>query len=125
MISVLIGLALPVVILALGAGLVIQRGLQMRLLAQDGVETTGRVVARLRQVPARRKGSHRPVLRIHYAYRDGAGAEHEHRSRVTEAFWNEHADGGPIAVVYAKSRPQVSAPKQLVEHSRAALAKRQ
>ena len=124
MISSLISLLVPVALVAGLIILVVRRGLQMRLLAMDGVETTGQVVAKLRHIHARRKGSQRPSLRIHYAYRDAAGGEHEHRSLVTDSFWNEHVESGPIAIVYSKSRPHISAPKHLVELSREALAKR-
>ena len=124
MFSVLISIAVPVAIVVGLVAVVVRRGLQMRQLALDGVETTGQVVAKLRHIHARRKGSQRPSLRIHYAYRDAAGAEHEHRSLVTDSFWNAHEQGGPIAIVYSQSQPQISAPKHLVEQSRAALAKK-
>lgn len=123
MLTPLISLLAPVAIVAGLIAVVVRRGLQMRLLVMDGVETTGRVVAKLRHVHSRRKGSQRPTVRIHYAYRDAAGGEHEHRSLVTDSFWNAHEEGGPIAIVYSKSQPQVSAPRHLVEQSRAALAK--
>lgn len=124
MISFFITLVVPVAIVAGLIAVVVRRGLQMRQLALDGVDTTGQVVAKLRHIHARRKGSQRPSLRIHYAYRDAAGAEHEHRSLVTDSFWNAHEEGGPIAIVYSQSQPQISAPKHLVEQSRAALAKK-
>ena len=119
----LLSLLVPVALVAGLVVMVVRRGLQMRLLVADGVEITGRVVAKLRHHHVRRKGSQRDSVRIHYAYRDAAGGEHEHRSLVTDSFWNEHVEGGPIAIVYSKSRPHVSAPKHLVEQSRAALAK--
>lgn len=123
MITALVSVLVPVAIFVGLIAVVVRRGLQMRQLALDGVETTGQVVAKLRHVHVRRKGSQRPSLRIHYAYRDAAGAEHEHRSLVTDSFWNAHEEGGPIAIVYSQSQPQISAPKHLVEQSRAALAK--
>ena len=123
MISTLISLLVPVALVAGLIVLVVRRGLQMRLLATDGVETTGMVVAKLRHRHPRRRGAQRPTVRIHYSYRDAAGGEHEHRSLVTDSFWNEHVEGGPIAIVYSKSQPQISAPRHLVELSREALAK--
>lgn len=124
MISILISLLVPVALVAGLIVMVVRRGLQLRRLVSDGVETTGRVVAKLRHRHPRRPGSQRPTLRIHYAYRDAAGGEHEHRSLVTDSFWSEHAEGGSIAIVYSKSQPHISAPKHLVEQSREALAKR-
>jgi hypothetical protein len=123
-ISVFITLVVPVAIVAGLIAVVVRRGLQMRQLVLDGVDTTGQVVAKLRHIHARRKGSQRPTLRIHYSYVDAAGKPHEHRSLVTDSFWNEHAEGGPIAIVYSKSQPQLSAPRHLVEQSREALAKK-
>ena len=124
MFFVLISLFVPVAIVVGLVLVVVRRGLQMRHLVLDGVETTGQVVSKLRQSHPRRRGSQRPTLRIHYAYRDAAGGEHEHRSLVTDSFWNAHVEGGPIAVVYSKSQPQISAPRHLVEQSREALAKK-
>ena len=124
MIPILISILVPVALVAGLIVMVVRRGLQMRQLVTDGVETTGRVVAKLRHRHPRRKGAQRPTLRIHYAYRDAAGGAHEHRSLVTDSFWNEHEEGGPIAIVYSKSQPQVSAPRHLVEQSREALAKK-
>ena len=122
MISTLIGLLVPAALVAGLVVVVVRRGLQMRLLVRDGVETAGQVAAKLRHRHPRRKGAQRPSLQIRYAYRDAAGGEHEHRSLVTDSFWNEHEEGGPIAIVYSKSQPHISAPRHLVEQSRAALA---
>ncbi len=124
MISTLVSLLMPVVLVVGLIILVVRRGLQMRQLLLDGVETTGQVVAKLQYRHIRRKGAQRPTLKIRYAYRDAAGGEHEYRSLVTDSFWNEHAEGGPIAIVYSNSRPQISAPRHLVEQSREALAKK-
>lgn len=118
--TIIITLLAPVAILAALVALVVRRAGQMRLLARDGVEVTGRVVAKLEQrLQKRRRGS--PVRRIHYSYVDAAGRTHENRSLVTDDFWQAQAEGGPIAVVYAKSQPHVSAPKHLAEQARQAL----
>jgi hypothetical protein len=69
-------------------------------------------------------GSRRSTRRIRYAYQDAAGRTHTHTSMITSDFWNAHVEGGPITIVYSRSRPQVSAPRHLVELSRQALAKR-
>lgn len=123
MISTLIGLLVPAALVAGLVVVVVQRGLQMRLLVRDGVETAGQVVAKGRhRHPRRRKAAQRPTLQIRYAYRDAAGGEHEHRSLVTDSFWNAHEEGGPIAIVYSKSQPHISAPRPLVAQSRAAVA---
>lgn len=113
----------PVAIMVALIAVVARRAAQMRLLAQDGVEVTGRVVAKLEQ--RRRKRRHgSPVRRIHYAYQDAAGQTHEYRSRVTDAFWQAQTEGGPIAIVYSQRQPQISAPQHLVAQAREALGGR-
>ncbi len=111
--------------LAIVAGLVlvvVRRGLQMKLLVGEGVPATGRVVAKLTHLHPGRRLS--PTRRIKYAYADDQGRSHEHISTVTAAFFNRHAEGGPIAIRYARNKPSVSAPEELVEQSRVALGKR-
>jgi hypothetical protein len=62
--------------------------------------------------------------RVRYEYVDQFGRTHSHRSTVPDDVYRSCEEGGPFPVVYSQSRPHVSAPKYLVEQSRAALAKR-
>lgn len=116
-----ISLGLPLVLIGYGIYAVVRRGFQMKLLAQDGVAVQGVVTAKLQYGGAR--GARRNDRRIAYEYRDAAGNVHRHVSMVTSEFWNGHVEGGPIDLVVARSRPEISAPRHLVEASRAALAK--
>lgn len=122
LINIVIGLLAPVAIVGGLLYVVIRRGVQMKRLVEDGVPATGRVVAKLAHTrPGRRVSA---VLRIKYAYEDGQGLTHEHVSHVTQSTFNQHVEGGPIAIVYSRSKPSISAPAELVEQSRAALDKR-
>lgn len=121
-VNLLVGLLIPVAIVVGLFALVARRGLQMKLLAAEGVPATARVVAKLTTA---HPGRHRSATRrIRYAYEDAQGQSHEHVSLVTESFFDQHVEGGPIAIVYARSKPAISAPAALVESARAALAKR-
>ena len=122
--ALIITVLAPVAIVVALIAVVVRRAGQMRLLAQDGVEVTGRVVAKLEQRRQKRRHGG-PVRRIHYAYVDAAGQAHENRSLVTDDFWHAKVEGGPIAIVYSKSQPQISAPQHLVAQAREALGGRQ
>lgn len=100
--------------------LVMRRGFQMKLLLEDGIETTGTVVQKL-TFGGRSGGG---VRRIRYEYVDRLGRSYSHRSTVPDDVYQSCEEGGPFPVVYSQSKPHVSAPKYLVEQSRAALTKR-
>lgn len=97
-----------------------RRGFQMKLLVQDGTETTGTVVRKLTFSPYQWNA----VRRIRYEYRDQFGTTHSNRSTVPDDVYRSCEEGGPFSVVYSQSKPQISAPKYLVDQSRAALEKR-
>lgn len=122
MFTIIASLLIPVLIVAGLVVVVVRRGFQMKQLCADGVEATGTVVARLQYHTA--KGSVRNNRWIKYEYQDAAGQTHGHKSLVTSDFWTTHQEGGPIAIVYSRSRPDISAPRHLVELSRQALAKK-
>ena len=108
---------LPVVIVVLMVLRLIERGFEFKQLLADGVETTGRVVAKI----TTRSSRHSSFTRtLRYEYHDDMGREHAHTAAVIDAAWDEHEEGGPIAVIYSASRPAVSAPKYLVERARQA-----
>jgi UDP-N-acetylmuramyl tripeptide synthase len=107
--------ALPALMFAVLYAQVVRRGRGLHLLVRDGVETTGRVVNRAKGLSIRQK-------QVRYEYRDAAGRVHTGYSAVAWQFWEDHAEDGPIAVVYSARRPEISAPRFLVEQTRAALA---
>ena len=72
--------------------LVIRRGLEMRRLATEGVETTGTVVEKYRR---RRRGS-----RIRYEYCDASGQKHQGRAGVSWEYYEAVKVGDPVKVVY-------------------------
>jgi hypothetical protein len=81
--------------------LVIRRGLEMRRLATEGVETTGTVVEKYRR---RRVGR-----RIRYEYCDASGQKHQGRAGVSWEYYEAVKAGDPVKVVYLPQRPSVSA----------------
>lgn len=114
-------IVVPVLILGVMMVVVVRRGLQMKLLVQDGVDTMGMVKAKLKH------SGHKNASRSHrirYAYLDGNGKAQEHVSMVTADFWRAHEEGGPIDLVYSASRPGISSPKHLVDQCREALERR-
>lgn len=120
MIEILIGLLVPVLIVAGVVFLVVKRGLEMKELCEHGVETTAQVVGK-RSV--RNSSSSSRQQKLVYRYTDGAGASHEHTSVVPWDVYDAHEEGGAIPVVFSSKRPAVSAPKYLVDQARAALGK--
>jgi hypothetical protein len=100
-----------------GIWLVVHRERQLKQLAHDGVDVKGIVVRQS-------GGTHADPHYIRYRYRDGRGQEREHKIQVIQEFWVNHPKGSPIAVVYSKSRPSISAVKYQVEQKRKAFAKR-
>lgn len=122
MITILLTFLVPVAIVIGLIVVVVRRGYQMKQLVEDGVDATGTVTAKIEHPTA--SGSKRSSRRIAYEYQDAAGQTHRHVSLITSDFWNAHAEGGPIDIVYSRSRPHVSAPRHLVELSRQALARK-
>jgi hypothetical protein len=100
-----------------GIWLVVHRERQLKQLVRDGVDVEGIVVRQS-------GGGHANPYYIRYRYRDGRGQEREHKIQVIQEFWVNHPKGSPIAVVYSKSRPSISAVKYQVEQKRKAFAKR-
>lgn len=121
MITILLTFLVPVAIVIGLIVLVVRRGYQMKQLVEDGVEATGTVTAKLEYPTAR--GSKRSSRRIAYEYQAADGQTHRHISLVTSDFWNSHSEGGPIVIVYSRSRPRISAPRHLVDLSRQALGR--
>jgi len=108
--DLLLVLVVPLIVVAVVVVLAVRRGSQFRQLLIDGVETSG-VVAR----KVRFRASH---LTLRYAYRDPTGRVHTNKSLVSADVWHAHEEGGPIAIVYSRSRPEISAPAYLVQKFR-------
>jgi hypothetical protein len=111
-----------IAIIALAAWLVINRGLQMKQLLDDGIDIDGRVLRQFKHNPKKASLSTDHFLR--YSYRDSAGQEHEYKSNVNRDYWAAHPEGSAIAITYSKSKPEISAPRFLVDAARAAIKKK-
>ncbi|MBL8829047.1 MAG: DUF3592 domain-containing protein [Planctomycetaceae bacterium] len=120
MIEILIGLMIPVVIVAVIVVNVVRRSWQMRELCEQGIETSGQVIEK-RKLPRRRVSPRR--YKLVYCYTDQAGVTHTHTSVVSDTLYAGLEIGSPIAVVYSTKRPDVSTPKYLVDECRGALGK--
>lgn len=121
------GTALTIAFIAIGIiaiviWLVVTRGLQLKQLVEDGVDIDGVVVRQFKLNP--KGGSQSTNHFLRYRYRDSAGQEHEYKSNVSRDFWVAHPEGSTIAITCSRSRPQISAPRYLVEQAREALAKK-
>lgn len=112
--ALLFGL-IPFAIFAGMIYVIVRRGLQMKQLLADGVETTGLVVRQAKHSSSRSGMRHRY---LRYEYHDSLGRAHTHQSLVPDDVWDAHMEGGSIDVVYSQRRPAVSAPKYLVEQVR-------
>lgn len=119
------GIAITLVLIAIAAlviWLVITRGLQMKQLLEDGIDIDGRVVRQFKHNPKTGSLSTNHFLR--YSYSDRNGIEHEYKSSVNRDFWAAHPEGSAIAITYSKSKPEISAPRFLVDAAREAMAKK-
>ncbi|WP_111266226.1 DUF3592 domain-containing protein [Marilutibacter maris] len=117
MTGLLLGIGIPIVLLLAMVAVLARRGLQMRRLLAEGVETEGRVIEQVSHTAR----TYQAQKRIRYEYIDASGKHHRHLSLVSDETWDAHPRGTRIAVVYARSRPSVSAPLALVEQARKAM----
>jgi len=117
----------PVIFLTIACGiawviwLAISRALQVHQLMQDGTETNGRV---LLQYEHWIKMPMTSGYYLHYSYIDRTGITHECKRMVPHELWTAHPDGNPIAVIYSKSKPEISLPRALMEKARAMVGKK-
>lgn len=114
--GLLLWVLMPAAVVGVVAFRVVKRGRELRQILLDGVAATGTVRTK---VAFHGSGARSRYLR--YDYRDAAGRTHSHRSLVPRDVWNAHEKGGPIAIVYSASRPQISAPQYLVDLGRRAM----
>jgi len=94
-----------------------RRGLQMKKLANHGVVIEGSVL----KLFTRGGGGSVASPGIQYEFHAANGHRYTNRISVTQDVYNEHEEGGPIAVVYLEDKPQVSAAKYMVNTIREAL----
>jgi len=120
MIEIFIGLLVPVIIVGLIIFMFVRRGLQMRELCAHGTEATGIIFSK-RSVTGNKSSTRR--WKLGYRYTDTAGATHEHTSLVMIDFYQQHEEGGAIAIIYSTKNPAVSSPKYLVDEAGKALGK--
>lgn len=111
-----------IAIIALVIWLAVTRGLQLKQLLEDGMDTDGKVIRQFKRNP--KKASLSTDFFLRYSYRDRNGIEHEYKSNVNRDFWAAHPEGSAIAITYSKSRPEISAPRFLVDAAREAMAKK-
>ena len=111
----LIGMLIFVIVMGIGAALTLRVAVgwskELIELQRYGREVTGRVVEK-RQT--RRRGNTSAWIRYEYVDQFGR-TRRSRRNIVTPEAWDAHTEGGPIAVVYAESRPKISAPKYLLD----------
>jgi hypothetical protein len=100
-------------------GVVAWRGLQMRQLVIDGIETQSMVLKKVRF----RGKSGVPNYRIRYAFTTSGGKSCEGSIALTETEAEAYAEGGTIAITYNPSRPGNSAASATVVLARQALQK--
>jgi hypothetical protein len=103
------------VLLGLAVLMLVRRGAQFKLLLEDGVNATGRVVDKPK---FGRVNSSKKYRHLRYRYQDASGNEHVHRAQVTSSVYDAHEVDGPIEIVYSRSKPEVSAPRSLVDAAR-------
>jgi hypothetical protein len=115
----LTGDSLAIIPLLLGGYTVymlIRRGVEMRWLAEEGVETTKTVTSKLMFFHRR--------YQIKCAYTDSSGNQHHRTSFVSGEFYDRLEVGSPVKVVYLPHRPSVSCLLSDVERARRALERK-
>jgi len=109
----IIGALVPLSLVGYTIFVIIRRGLEMRRLATEGVETTGTVT--------RKAIFRRGQCQIKYTYHDSFGRGYHRASLVSRELYDGLEVGSPVKVVYLPSRPSVSGLLSDVEHARRAL----
>jgi len=121
MVWIVIGLLAPVLIFAGIIWLAVRRGLEMKRLCDQGIETTGRVVEK-RSLAGHGNGARQKKIVIHY--RDRFGTEHSRTSSVAISVYEQYEVNDPIDVVYLPDSPAISSPKYLIDQCREAFRKK-
>ncbi|HET7618173.1 MAG TPA: DUF3592 domain-containing protein [Vicinamibacterales bacterium] len=97
----------------------LRRGLQMKQLAADGVEATGTVTRKLKFSGG--ATATQRTYRVLYTYTDEYGRNYKAKTGVSKDVFDSLQEGGPIAIMYSRSKPGVSGPTYQVEQARQAL----
>lgn len=110
-----------VILIVIGMiGVVAWRGLQMRQLVTDGIETQASILKKVRF----RGKSGVPNYRIHYAFTTGDGKSCAGSIALTETEAEAYTEGGTIGVTYHPANPGNSASAATVALARQALQKK-
>jgi len=99
------------------AFVIVQRGGEVRALAERGQAVRGRVTGRQAR---HSKGSAGRYRRVKLAYDGPDGTTHERWIAVTQSEWDSLEEGVPVDLVYLPERPSVFAMRTLVNQARAA-----
>ena len=94
-----------------------RRGLQMKQLANHGVVIEALVL----KLFTRGSGGSVASTAIQYEFHAANGHRYTNRINVTMDVYDDHEEGGPIAIVYLERKPQVNAAKYMVNTIREAL----
>lgn len=118
MTEILISLLAIILIIAAIVFLAVRRGLQFKELSDHGVDVQA-VVEDKRALTD--TGATSRQKKIAYRYADSNGQTHHHTSVVPNEIYHSCEVGGPFPVIYSTQRPEISAPKYLVNHARKAV----
>jgi len=118
--GIVIGLLLPVLVLAGIVYLGVRRGFEIRELCDHGVAAAGRIVGK--RFPGE-PGATTRQKKLVYEYSDRTGTIQSHTSVVSLEVYQTLNEGDIIEVVYSSKRPESSAPECLIDQCRKALSR--
>lgn len=113
----LIFLLLAIVLVALVTVLALirrfsRRQVQLQLLADSGLFTTGVVIKKNRSSGKQR------IYRLHYAFKANNGRRYRSAIAVAPYIWNCYDPGAAIDVAFMPDDPRINSPKYLVNEIR-------
>lgn len=112
--SFLIGALIVAAIIAV----IVQRGLQMKSLANDGIVGEGKVIKKARRVNSQGGMS---SAYLTYEFSAANGSRYERKVSVGEDIYDNHEEGDAIGIVYLEKNPKVNGARYMVNLSREAL----
>jgi hypothetical protein len=112
--SFLIGALIIAAIIAV----LVQRGLQMKSLANEGVVGEGKIIKKSRRVNS--QGSMSSAY-LTYEFHAANGSRYERKVSVGDEVYDSHEEGDAIGVVYLEKKPEVNGARYMVNLSREAL----
>ena len=113
-------IAVVLILIALAIAAVTWRGINMRRLVTDGVETQATILRKTRF----RGKSNVPTCRLRYSFVAADTKTYEHIISMTESEAANLDVGGTLNVTYLPSRPSLSAASSMVALAAQALEKR-